>query len=453
MSSPTGSLTNLVPFREAVRTWWLISWQTFGGPAGQIAVMHRVLVEQKRWVGEQRFLYAVNYCMLLPGPEAQQLAIYVGWLLNGIRGGLVAGVLFVIPGLISLLALSALYIYAGESPVLSALFIGLSAAVFAIVVQAVLRVASRALITRPLKILAFISFSSLAVFHLPFPVVIALAALIGWLLSRTGRLALPPPKPRADGVAPVVPDTALSQAAPGLRRSVRVLLVGVVLWLGPIFVAAAFLGRNHILVDQGKFFSGAAMVTFGGAYAVLAYVAQRAVETYGWLSATEMTKGLALAESTPGPLIIVVQFVAFLGAYRNPGELSPWVAAVLAALLTSWVTFAPCFIWIFLGAPYVERLRSNTALTAALTGISAAVVGVIAQLAVYFAIHTFFSRTFVLTAGIISWELPIARSVQWGSVAIAAGACLLIFWRGWPLLRVLFLAAGIGLSMGLIGLG
>ncbi|MGL5829696.1 MAG: chromate transporter, partial [Angustibacter sp.] len=281
MSSPTGPVVNLVPIREAARTWWGISWQTFGGPAGQISVMHRILVEQKRWIGEQRFMYALNYCMLLPGPEAQQLAIYVGWLLNGVRGGLIAGATFVFPGLITLLALSALYVRAGDTPVVSAVFTALSAAVFAIVVQAVWRVAGRALTCRPLKAVALSSFIALGILGLPFPAVIALAALIGWYLGRSGKIPMTPARSPANGLAPLVSDSALSQATPGPWRSLRVLVIGLVLWLGPVLLVAGYLGGEHILVDQAKFFSGAALVTFGGAYAVLAYVAQRAVETYG----------------------------------------------------------------------------------------------------------------------------------------------------------------------------
>jgi chromate transporter len=443
---------HLVPFREAVRTWWSISLQTFGGPAGQIAVMHRVLVDQKRWIGERRFLHALNYCMLLPGPEAQQLAIYIGWLLNGTRGGLIAGSFFVLPGLVALLILSAIYVSFGNSLVVSSLFLGLSAAVFAIVVQAVLRVARRSLLNSQLRAIALLAFLALTIAKTPFPVVIALAAVAGWAGARWW----PTPnstavEPDSDQAPPVVPDTLLHRESPGLVRSAKVAAIGVALWFSPVLVLAFWLGREHIIVQQGTFFSGTAMVTFGGAYAVLAYVAHRAVETYGWLSAAEMTRGLALAETTPGPLIIVVQFVAFLGAYRNPGSLSPWVAAVIAALLTCWVTFVPSFLWIFLGAPYVERLRANKALAAALTGISAAVVGVIAQLALYFATHTFFSRQTRVDFGWFSWQLPQLASLQWPSVLLAMIAAWLIFRRGWPLLRVLGVAAGLGLVVGFLG--
>ncbi|WP_205629262.1 chromate efflux transporter, partial [Jiangella muralis] len=379
-----GSPRDLVPFRQAVRTWFGISLQTFGGPAGQIAVMQRILVDEKRWIGQQRFLHALGYCMLLPGPEAQQLAVYVGWLLNGRRGGLVAGTLFVLPGVVALLALSAIYVAFGETTAVTAVFAGLAPAVVAIVAQAVVRVGSRALHHPALIGLACGAFVALALFGVPFPVVVAAAAGIGWLLSRLAPYTVQRQKEVADedGLAPLISDDALHHEAPSAGRNVRVLVVGLLVWALPVVAVAVLTGVHSTFTTQGLFFSGTALVTFGGAYAVLGFVAQRAVEVYGWLSAGDMVRGLALAESTPGPLIMVVQFVAFLGAYHHPGGLDPWLAGVIASLLVTWVTFVPCFLFIFLGAPYVERLRHNTALTAALTGITAAVVGVIANLAV-----------------------------------------------------------------------
>jgi chromate transporter len=444
---------DVIPLRTAVRAWFLISLQTFGGPAGQIAVMQRTLVDEKRWIGQQRFLHALNYCMLLPGPEAQQLAIYVGWLLNGRRGGLIAGSLFVLPGMVALLALSAIYVAFGDTTAVAAVFAGLAPAVVAIVAQAVWRVGKRALHHPALVAVAAVSFGALALFGAPFPLVIASAAAIGWVLSRTT-----PGFVRAsadtgdDGPAPLISDDALHQEQPSARRSFRVLGIGLVIWVVPIAAVALFTGTHSVLTTQGLFFSGTALITFGGAYAVLAFVAQRAVEVYGWLSAGDMVRGLALAETTPGPLIMVVQFVAFLGAFDNPGDLNPWAAAVIASLLTTWVTFVPCFLFILLGAPYVERLRHNKALSAALTGITAAVVGVIANLALYFAIHTLFATSNVHRIGPLHLTLPDLTTFQPVAAAITAIAVVLIFIRKWPMLRTLATCAILGVVAAALGL-
>jgi chromate transporter len=438
---------DVIPLREATKAWFAISLQTFGGPAGQIAVMQRTLVEENRWIGQQRFLFALSYCTLLPGPEAQQLATYVGWLLNGVKGALIAGGLFVLPGVVALLALSGIYVGFGDTELVEALFAGLAPAVIAIVVQAVLRVGKRALTHPVLLGLAVASFLSLTFFAVPFPVVVAAAGMAGWLFGRS-RPALTAPKETTsdDSPAPLIADDALHTERPSGRRAFVTLVIGLVLWAAPIATAAALAGRNSVFVDQGLFFSGAAVVTFGGAYAVLAYVAQQAVNVYGWLAPGEMVRGLALAETTPGPLIMVVQFVAFLGAYRDPGSLNPWVAAVLAGLLTTWVTFVPCFLFILLGAPYVERLRHNRSLSAALTGITAAVVGVIANLAVYFALHTLFADTTRVTWGPFSFEVPEPSSLQVTALVITALACALIFWRGWSVLRTLGACALAGVA-------
>jgi chromate transporter len=447
---------DVVPFGEAVRAWFTISLQTFGGPAGQIAVMQRHLVEDKRWIGQRRFLHALSYCTLLPGPEAQQLAIYVGWLLNGVRGGLVAGVLFVLPGVVSLLALSAVYVAAGDTLVVTSLFAGLAAAVLAIVAQAVLRVAGRALGSSALVGLAVAAFLALAVLAIPFPLVVAAAAGIGWVLGRWAptsmRLSGGHGSAEDDGPAPLIPDDALHTERPSRRHAAKVLALGLVAWAVPVAAFASMTGTDSVFTEQSLFFSGAALVTFGGAYAVLAYVAQQAVQVYGWLTPGEMVRGLALAETTPGPLIMVVQFVAFLGAYRDPGSLDPWVAATLAALLTTWVTFVPCFVFIFLGAPYVERLRGNSSLSAALTGITAAVVGVIANLAVYFALHTLFARTRTVTGGPFALELPQLASLRPVAAIIALLAAVLLFGQKWSVLRTLGACAAVGLVAGLIGL-
>ncbi len=444
---------DVVPFRTAVRTWFGISLQTFGGPAGQIAVMQRVLVDEKRWIGQERFLHALNYCMLLPGPEAQQLAIYTGWLLNGTPGGLVAGILFVLPGMIALLALSAVYVEYGDTTTVIALFVGLAPAVLAIVAQAVHRVGRRALRHPALVGLAVAAFVALALFGIPFPIVIAAAAAVGWWLGRRiPGLTRAEAHQDDDGPEPLIPDGALHTEPPSGRRAVRVLTLGLTLWFAPVLVVFAVSGADSVFSEQALFFSGTAVVTFGGAYAVLAFVAQRAVEHYMWLAPGEMARGLALAETTPGPLIMVVQFVAFLGAYRDPGSLNPWLAATLAALLTTWVTFAPCFLFIFLGAPYIEQLRSKTSLTAALTGITAAVVGVIAHLGVYLSVHTLFAATEQVDSGPLDMELPDLSEARPVSLAIAVVAFVLVFRFRWSMFRVLGLCAALGLLAAAAGL-
>jgi chromate transporter len=445
----------VVPFRTAVRAWFAISLQTFGGPAGQIAVMQRTLVDEKRWIGQRRFLHAMNYCMLLPGPEAQQLATYVGWLLHGTRGGLVAGGLFVLPGVVALLVLSAIYVAFGSTTAVLAIFAGLAPAVLAIVAQAVVRVAKRALNSRALVAIAVLAFLALALFAVPFPIVVAIAGLAGWALGRWRPSALPR-KGTADagddGPPPVISDDVLHDELPTTRRTLRMLLVGLLVWGVPVVAAALLTGTGSVFTEQGLFFSGAAVVTFGGAYAVLAYVAQQAVQVYGWLAPGEMVRGLALAETTPGPLIMVVQFVAFLGAYRAPGDLDPWVAAVLASLLVTWVTFVPSFLFVLLGAPYMERLRGNRSLSAALTGITAAVVGVIANLGLYFAVHTLFSETRDAGWSALSLELPEPGSLRPVAVVVALVAAVLIFRLKWSVLRVLGVCALLGLAAGLAGL-
>ena len=450
-SAETPRAADVVPFGAAVRTWFLISLQTFGGPAGQIAVMQRTLVDEKGWLGQRRFLHALNYCMLLPGPEAQQLAIYTGWLLNGLRGGLVAGTLFVLPGVVALLVLSGIYVRFGDTSVVEAVFLGLGPAVIAIVVQAVVRVSRRALPSADLVGVAVAAFLALSVFSVPFPAVVLSAGVVGWALGRRRRGGSVEEGPRSDSApAPLISDDALHTERPSLARGAVLLAVGLALWSAPVIAVALLFGSDSIFVDQGLFFSGAALVTFGGAYAVLAYVAHQAVSVYGWLAPGEMVRGLALAETTPGPLIMVVQFVAFVGAYRDPGTLDPWAAAVIAALLTSWVTFVPCFMFVLLGAPYVERLRSNQHLTAALTGITAAVVGVIANLAVYFALHTLFAQTMAVDHGPVHLQLPRVETLQVPALAITAFALALVFWRGWSVLRTLGACALAGIAWYLV---
>jgi chromate transporter len=440
---------DVIPLGEATRAWFAISLQTFGGPAGQIAVMQHKLVDEKRWIGQQRFLHALNYCTLLPGPEAQQLAIYTGWLLNGTRGGMIAGTLFVLPGVVALLALSAIYVGFGGTDVVSALFAGVAPAVIAIVVQAVQRISRRALDNAALVTIAIGAFVALTFFAVPFPLVVLGAGLIGWALGRAfPNLARTPGKADAsDGPAPLISDADLHHELPSKRRSTAIVVLGLFLWFTPVALFAVFVSSTDVFVDQGLFFSGAAVVTFGGAYAVLSYVAQQAVYVYGWLAPGEMVRGLALAETTPGPLIMVVQFVAFVGAYRNPGSLDPWVAAVLASLLVTWVTFVPCFLFVLLGAPFVERLRHNRDLTSALTGVTAAVVGVIANLAVFFALHTLFDVNREVDAGPIHLDVPVLSSWDPVAFAITGVALVVMFWRGWGPMRTLGLCALLGLGV------
>ena len=446
----TGSQTrDVVPFRFATRAWFAISLRTFGGPAGQIAVMHRELVDERRWIGEQRFLHALSYCTLLPGPEAQQLAIYLGWLLNGTVGGLVAGVLFVLPGYVALMVLSAIYAQWGATAAVTAVFAGLGPAVLAIVSQAVHRIAKRTLKNNALVGIAVAAFVALFVLNLAFPIVVAAAGLSGWVANRI-RPDLFAAKASAvtdNAPAPLIADDALHGERPSLRRAIRLLVIGAILWAGPVAVAAIVLGRSHAIVDEGLFFSGTAVVTFGGAYAVLSFVAQRAVNVYHWLLPGEMVNGLALAETTPGPLIMVVQFVAFLGAYRNPGSLNPWVAALLGSTLAVWVTFVPCFLFVFLGAPHIEGLRHNKKLSAALTGITAAVVGVIANLSIYFSIHTLFSRTHTYDHGPIHLTAPSWSTISPRAVSVTVLAFILVFRSKLPVLRVLGICAVVGAGL------
>jgi chromate transporter len=430
-----GPFVSPIPFREAVRVWVKVAANSFGGPAGQIAVMHRVLVEEKRWISEDRFLHALNYCMLLPGPEAQQLAIYIGWLLHRTLGGIVAGTLFVLPGFFSILALSVLYASYQDTHLLQALFYGLKPAVMAVVVEAVVRIGRRSLKNGVMVGLAAAAFVAIFLLDVPFPWIVLSAALIGLLGGRLMPRAFPAPGHPAAGAEPESPsregvpvvDSLAAHVRPSLARSVKVILVCGTLWAIPMLALLALRGREDILVQEGIFFSKTAMVTFGGAYAVLAYIGQQAVETYGWLAPEEMLDGLGMAETTPGPLIQVVQFVGFLGAYRNPGGLDPMLAGVLGSIVTTWVTYVPCFLWIFLGAPYVESLRRHRALGTALAAITAAVVGVVLNLAVWFSLHTLFGRVEELRRWGVRLYVPDWTTLDPGAVLIAAAAFLALF--------------------------
>ncbi len=423
-----------IPFSEAVRVWARIAALSFGGPAGQIAVMHRILVEEKRWIGEARFLHALNYCMLLPGPEAQQLAVYVGWLLHKTKGGLVAGTLFVLPGALAIMVLSWIYAAFGNVGVVEALFFGLKAAVLAIVLEAVMRIGRRALKNNVMLGLAAAAFVAIFAFGVPFPLIILAAALIGFFGGRAGLPAFLTGGNGHGKHGKAVPDTetALGEnvpehARPSISWSLRVATVCLVLWLGPVAGLLLALGPHHVFTNIAVFFSKMAMVTFGGAYAVLAYVAQQAVETYGWLRPGEMLDGLGLAETTPGPLIMVVQFVGFLAAFRDPGRLSPFVAGTVGGLLTTWVTFVPCFLWIFLGAPFVEAIRGNRALGAALAVITAAVVGVVLNLAVWFCLHVLFGEVRQVEGFGMSLDMPVLATIDPAAVVLTLAALVAVF--------------------------
>ena len=445
---PPPDASSGVPFGEAVRVWGRVAALSFGGPAGQIAVMHRLLVEEKRWVSEERFLHAMNYCMLLPGPEAQQLATYVGWLLHRAKGGLVAGGLFILPGFVSILVLSVLYAGFREVPLVEALFYGLKPAVLAVVVEAVVRIGRRALTHRALVALAAAAFLALFVFAVPFPVVVIGAGLVGALGARAWPAAFAPPAPVAGGpggeAGPYATDGLVAADRPPLGRTLRTAGLWLVVWWAPLLALLAVLGPASVYVREAIFFSKAAVVSFGGAYAVLAYVAQQAVDVFGWLRPGEMLDGLGLAETTPGPLVQVVQFVGFMGAYRFHGGLDPMLAGVLGSLVTTWATFAPCFLWIFVGAPYVEWLRGQAALAAALRAITAAVVGVILNLAVWFGLHTVFGEVREVTAGGARLYVPEWTTLDPAALGIAVLAAVALFRLRWGMVRVLALSAAAG---------
>jgi chromate transporter len=380
--------TGEVPFREALLVWVKVALNSFGGPAGQISVMHKFLVEEKKWISEERFLHALNYCMLLPGPEAQQLATYAGWLLHRFKGGIAAGTLFVIPGFLSILLLSVIYSIYQDTGFITALFSGLKAAVLAIVIDAVIRIGRRALKNLPRYLIAAGAFAAIFFFDVPFPLIILVSGFLGFL---TGLIYKEGDTTPAAVSAP--------EARPTFAYLARVFFIFGGLWLAPVILLFLLLPPGNIFLQEGIFFSKVAVVTFGGAYAVLAYISQEAVQTYGWLQPGEMLDGLGMAETTPGPLIQVVQFVGFMGAFRAAGGMDPVLAGVLASILVTWVTFMPSFLWIFLGAPYMERLRRVKWLNTALAGITAAVVGVILNLALWFSLHTLFDKVDILFYG------------------------------------------------------
>ena len=421
-------------FAEAFRFWLKLGFISFGGPSGQIAMMHAELVEKKRWIDNSRFLHALNFCMLLPGPEAQQLAIYIGWLWHKTRGGIVAGALFVIPSIFILWALSYVYVAYGHVPSIAAIFYGLKPAVLAIVAAAVIRIGRKALKNFVMWTIAAAAFVAIYFFHVPFPVIVVAAAVIGLLGGKTLPQYFRSENARSVDVAPT--GKAADLVKPSVRRTLKVSLIWIVVWATPLTLAGIFLGTDHSIFREGIFFSKAAVITFGGAYAVLPYVSQQAVEHYHWLTAPQMLDGLGLAETTPGPLIMVLQFVGFLGAWNQPGHLPPLLAGTLGALITTWTTFVPCFLWIFLGAPYIEKLRGNESLTSALSTVTAAVVGVILNLAVWFGLHVIFPRS---------------GNVDWFAVVVCAVAFIgMLRWK-WNIVPVVLGSALLGLIYTLVG--
>ncbi|MFN4060348.1 MAG: chromate efflux transporter [Paracoccus hibiscisoli] len=443
---------------QATRIWARIGLLSFGGPAGQIALMHRILVEEQKWLGERRFLHALNYCMLLPGPEAMQLAVYIGWLMHRTLGGIIAGLLFVAPGVVAIMGLSWIYAIWGNTGALEGLFFGLKAAVLAIVLQAVIRIGSRALKNGAMIGIAAASFVAIFAFGVPFPLIMLAAATLGYLGARAGWAAFGAGggHGKMGGAQVDDADTLLGTGTPDHTRvsagwAARVSAVILGLWLVPVGALFVVLGPQNVFSQIAGFFSVMAVVTFGGAYAVLAYVAQEAVQNFGWLAPGEMLDGLGMAETTPGPLIMVTQFVGFMGALRDAGGLPPLLSATLGGLLTTWVTFLPCFLWIFLGAPFIERLRGNQALGAALTTVTAAVVGVILNLALWFALHVLFGQLRRVTAMGLDLELPVWSTLDLAALVLVAGAMVGVFALRLGAVTVLAACALAGLGLRLAG--
>lgn len=459
--SPATTNQNLpahgVSLAEATKVWLRVALLSFGGPAAQIAVMHRIIVEEKRWISDSRFLYALNYCMLLPGPEAQQLATYIGWLMHKTRGGLIAGGLFILPGVVSIMALSYIYAGWGKVPLVAALFFGLKAAVLAIVIEAVVRIGKRALKSNEMIALAAAAFIAIYFFSVPFPIIILAAALIGFLGARAGHPSFLASAGHGGSGKQAVHESLLGEvtpehAKPNSANALKVAAIWLALWLVPVALIIGSLGSSNVFSEIAIFFSKMAMVTFGGAYAVLAYVAQQAVENYGWVTAGEMLDGLGMAETTPGPLIMVLQFVGFLAAFRDFGILPPMLAGTLGGLLATWVTFTPCFLWIFLGAPYIEKLRGNRALNGALSAITAAVVGVVLNLSVWFAVHVLFRDVREVKLFPLDFDFPVLSSVDFWALLLALAAAFAIFWLRAGMVVTLAASCAAGVLLYLLGL-
>ena len=436
-----------VSFGEAFAVWVKIGLLSFGGPAGQIALMHRMLVDEKKWLSESQFLHALNFCMLLPGPEAQQLATYSGWLLHGVKGGLAAGLMFILPGIAVMMALAMLYAAYADLALVEALFFGIKTAVFAIVIEALVRIAKRAMKQGVLYAVAGAAFVAIFLFDVPFPLVIAGAAIFGFIAVRSGLISTASPEGdvRVNGAAGE-PATRTGMAL----RSVRTMVIGGTLWLGPVAALIFLLGGSHVFSQQAVFFSQMAVVTFGGAYAVLAYVAQEAVQNYGWLNAGEMLDGLGLAETTPGPLILVLQFVGYLGAFRAETGIDPVIAGIAGALVTVWVTFVPCFLWIFLGAPYIERLRRVESLNGIFAAITAAVVGVILNLAIWFGLHVLFGKVAERHVSSFRLWVPDLSTLDPWALALSIGALVAVLRFKMGMVSVLGLFAALGLAIRLV---
>ena len=440
---------HLVPLGLALRFWTKLGFINFGGPAGQIAIMHEELVEKKRWVSDHRFLHALNYCMLLPGPEAQQLAIYIGWLLNGNLGGIAAGILFVLPAFFLIMGLSWTYAVHGDIDWVAAVFYGLQAAVIALVAAAVIRVGSKALKNPALYAIAAAAFVGIYFIKVPFPLIVIGAGVIGLIGTRVApELFTSSPHGEADDDS-ILGDSIQDHAPVGPGRTLKVLAIGLLVWWGPLLAVIAVRGADDTISKEAVFFSQAAMVTFGGAYAVLAYINQAAVQQFGWLDPGQMVTGLGLAESTPGPLIMVTQFVGFLGAYRFPGGLDPVAAGIIGATVTVWATFAPCFLWIFLGAPYIERLRGNRKLNGALSAVTAAVVGVILNLAITFGIATLFEESSQGDLLGVTFLMPVPSSIDLFAGALAVAAFVALWKYKLNVLWVIGGSAMAGLAHGL----
>ncbi len=437
-------MQNSISFKEALAVWWRIGFLSFGGPAGQIALMHRIIVDEKKWLDESRFLHALNYCMLLPGPEAQQLATYIGWLLHGVRGGVTAGLLFILPGAVAILGLSWLYVLLGNLALVEGLFFGLKAAVLAIVVQAMIRIAGRTLRGVLKPILAVSGFVALFALGLPFPLVVLGAGVIGFVAARWFSIAAYPAGTKSDST-PSVHDLPIDRSGTS-----QAAIICLLLWLATVGILFILLGADNVFTQIATFFSKLAVLTFGGAYAVLAYVAQQGVEQFQWLQPGEMLDGLGLAETTPGPLILVTQFVGFLAALRQSGLEPTLLYATLGALLTTWVTFLPCFLWIFAGAPYVEKLRDNKALSMALAAITAAVVGVIANLALWFALNLLFSENVRITSAGMDMLLPVPGTLDVAMLSLTVLAFVLVFGFKMRILGVLAISAAAGMAVTLL---
>lgn len=435
-----------ITFSEALKVWIKIAINSFGGPAGQIAVMHKILVEEKKWIDEHRFLHALNYCMLLPGPEAQQLVIYIGWLLHRIPGGIAAGVIFVLPGFISILVLSIVYTLYNNTGLIQGIFYGIKAAIIAIVIEAVIRIGKRSLKNNIMVLIALLAFTAIFFFSIPFPFIIITAGLIGF----TGGKIFPDkfiilhnkPDVKNDDITDLL---IFDSPLPTFFRSANVFLIGILLWFAPLLIIGLTSGAGTEFYTIGLFFSKAAVITFGGAYSVLVFIAQEAVNTYHWLNINQMMDGLGMAETTPGPLIQVVQFVGFLGAYNNPGTLNPLTAGILASLLTTWVTFVPSFLWIFLGAPYIEKLRGNKILSSSLSGITAAVVGVMLNLSLWFSIQTLFKKVDVKDFAGMKLLVPDPGSIDPVIAFITILSFVVLFKFKLGILKLIWISASAGL--------